>query len=128
MTSQCHPDVFDALAEHPRDKLALWHAGLHDDAMVEILRPYCSDDEPGVIVGGGSTVGLRAMFLAYLSGFRKLHLYGFDSCYRGPDHHAFTQALNEGEALLEVMMASRRYRCSIWMARQAQELTGSTRC
>lgn len=124
VASQCHPDVFDALAEHPRDKLLLWHAGLHDDALVEIIRPYCSDDDPGVIVGGGSTVGLRAMFLAHLSGFRTLHLYGFDSCYMGEAHHLFDQALNDDEPRMDVLMAGKTYHGAVWMARQAQEFNG----
>ena len=53
-------------------------------------------DKPVHLIGGGTTVGLLAMSLAFLRGFRKIHLYGFDSCYRGDEHHAYAQNLNDG--------------------------------
>jgi uncharacterized Rossmann fold enzyme len=37
---------------------------------------------PVHLIGGGSTVGMNAMVLAFAAGFRKIHLYGFDSSYR----------------------------------------------
>ena len=33
-----------------------------------------------LLVGGGTTSGLRTFNLAYLMGFKRFHLYGFDSC------------------------------------------------
>ena len=32
------------------------------------------------MVGGGTTSGMRTFNLAYLMGFKRFHLYGFDSC------------------------------------------------
>ena len=32
------------------------------------------------MIPGGSTSGLRAIVLAYAMGFRKFHLFGYDSC------------------------------------------------
>jgi hypothetical protein len=119
LASQCHPSLFDALADHPQDKLVLWHASIAA-VQEEILNEWF-DEKPICLVGGGGTVGLRAMYLAHLSGFRRLHCYGMDSSYAGDEHHAFAQPLNDGEDLLTIMMAGKSYRCSAWMARQANE-------
>lgn len=120
LASQCHPDVFDrAQAQHPDDKIILWHASISAE-MEDILRPY-EQTRPICLVGGGCTVGLRAMYLAHISGFRRIHCYGMDSSYSGEAHHAFPQALNDNEDVLTVMMGGNAYRCSAWMARQANE-------
>jgi len=73
----------------------------------------------------GSTVGLYAMAIAALEGYRDIHVFGMDSCYRGDRHHAYEQALNEGEVVKECVLKingrERVYRGAGWMFRQAQE-------
>jgi uncharacterized Rossmann fold enzyme len=73
LASQCAPEVFDFVEEM---QVVMWHAwaGIGEDQVL---------GENRLLVGGGSTSGLRAMTLAYLMGFRKVILYGFDSCLRG---------------------------------------------
>jgi hypothetical protein len=44
-----------------------------------------------------------------------------DSCYSDDAHHAYAQPLNDGEDTLLVRMGTGEYRCSRWMARQAEE-------
>jgi hypothetical protein len=126
LASQCHPDVFDAVPAHC--EVAVWHCGWSDgEALWEKLRPY-ENDKPIINVPGGSTVTLRTMWLAVFSGFRTLHLYGVDGCYADNGaHHAYPQSLNDGEQVLEVARGDKRYRCAVWMARQAGEFENQWR-
>lgn len=73
------------------------------------------------LVSGGSTVGLIAISLAHILGFRRFHLYGMDSSYRETEHHAYEQRLNAGERVMEVEAAGRTFRAAPWMIQQAQE-------
>lgn len=71
VASQCHGDVFDWLKDC---QVIMWH-GASDGSEDKYL-------EGRMKVTGGSTTGLRTMTIAYLLGFRKIVLYGFDSCMR----------------------------------------------
>jgi uncharacterized Rossmann fold enzyme len=72
LASQVHPEVFDYLSDQ---RVILWHLFTGKEKEKELLKNKLK-------VGGGSTSGMRAMTVAYLMGFRKLHLYGYDSCIR----------------------------------------------
>lgn len=122
LASQCHPSLFDRLAD--RD-VVLWH-NMVGDEMREIVKPY-EDSKPIVLVPGGGTVGLRAINLCWLSGYRTIHLYGMDGSYSGDDHHVTPQPLNEGEMTVQVMMDGKPFRCALWMARQAEEFQSQYR-
>ena len=70
---------------------------------------------------------LRAIPLLLMLGFRRFHVYGFDSCYRGSDHHAFPQAENDGQQVIDVSIGGRKFRANGWMisqAIQAQKILG----
>lgn len=123
IASQCHPDVFDALEGYD---VSMWHCAFgENDALMEILAPW-EESKPRILVPGGSTVGLRALWLAAFSGFRKIHVYGMDSSYAADgSHHAYAQALNDGEAVLDVVRGDSRYRCAPWMIRQAEEMVST---
>lgn len=122
LASQVHPCVFDALSGHD---VVLWHNGMGSgEDLMEIIKPWFDEgpnQRPCVLVPGGGTVGLRAINLAWLSGYKKIHLYGFDSSYAEDDHHAYPQALNDGEPTQEVVLGDKKYRCARWMIRQAME-------
>ena len=64
IASQCHPDVFDALEGY---HVVQWVGWTHDAEEIADRHP----DIPLTIVGGGNTVGLKAMCIAHLWGFRK---------------------------------------------------------
>jgi len=122
LASQVNPCVFDALKGY---KVVLWHSGMHDGTeLMSIVQPWF-DEGPGqrpvVFVPGGGTVGLRALNLAWLSGYRKIHLYGFDSSYEDGSHHAYSQSLNDADSTLSIALADKTYVCAPWMARQAME-------
>jgi uncharacterized Rossmann fold enzyme len=122
LASQVNPCVFEALEGH---NVVLWHCGMHDgERLMGLVKPWFNDgpdQKPVVFVPGGGTVGLRALNLAWLSGYRKIHLYGFDSSYEGDTHHAYSQSLNDNEKTLVVSLKGKEYRCAPWMARQAME-------
>ena len=118
LASQVNPVVFDALKDHD---VFMWHCGIHDgERLLEIIKPYW-ETKPVVFIPGGGTVGLRALNLAWLSGYKKIHLYGFDSSYEGDGHHAYPQPMNDGEQRLTVAMGDKTYVCAPWMLRQAKE-------
>ena len=101
LASQCAANVMDAV---PRDKLWMWH-GEHGQ----------------YIVPGGSTVILRAIPLLIMLGFRNIHIYGFDSCLDGDEHHAYEQAENANQMAVKVHYHERIFNCHGWMVTQAQE-------
>lgn len=107
--SICHPDI-----QEKAD--VLWHP------FIDGIQDHLGDDPSGeYLVGGGTSVGTRAMCLAYLMGFRNIHLYGFDSCYRENEHHAYSQKLNDNERIMDVWLGGKLFRCSPWMISQAEE-------
>lgn len=86
IASQCHASVFDALEGYDIIQWHCWPIGAADDAAKEFL-----ERTPGwVAIGGGCTVGLRAITLSIMMGFNDLHFFGFDSCMTMEnDHHAY---------------------------------------
>lgn len=113
IAAQCHPRVFDALSA---SDVLVWVADV--PGMRELADRV---HKPLGLVGGGSTVGLKAMALAYLWGFRSIALFGMDSCYRSDAHHAYPQALNDGESRVDVLYGGKRFSCATWMHAQAEE-------
>lgn len=120
IASQCHPEVFEALKGQ---NVIQWNACLpNPDYDREIAEAF--KHKPVMMVGGGSTVGLKTINLTYLWGFRKIHLYGFDSSYRDGKNHAYRQDINDAESLVEVTESGKTFTCAPWMARQAGEFQG----
>lgn len=109
LASQCHPDVIDKA----RDPL-LWHPVM--DGVVDVI----DSSREYALIGGGTTVGLSAMCLAYTLGFRKIHLYGYDSSHRGTSSHAYAQPENAKEPVVKVTAYGKTWDCSLAMAYQAE--------
>lgn len=94
-----HPDVayFLASCVHPRvfDKLLaancrvyLWHMTEQSiDGLDDVLRAHYPQGWVGMT--GGTTMGMRWLNLGYYLGFRKFHLHGMDSCFKGDASHAY---------------------------------------
>jgi hypothetical protein len=96
--------------------LICWHP--HSETCIDEI----GDNARGpTMVAGGSTVGLNAMALAYILGHRQFMLFGFDSCYKDTDHHAYPQSLNDGELILEVKASGETFRCAPWMVQQSEQ-------
>lgn len=111
--SQCDEAIFKAL---DGQNIVLWHP--NSDGVAETLK---GETRPVHLIGGGSTVGLCAIVLAYALGFRKIHLYGFDSSYREDTHHAYMQNLNDADFIVDVLAGDRKFRAAPWMVQQAEE-------
>lgn len=116
IASQCDPIVFEVIGGY-RDRITLWHVNM--PGMADLLK----DEKARVtyLIGGGTTVGMNALALAVARGYRQIHLYGFDSSFRGSAHHAYPQALNDKDVRSDVLYGERHYVCAPWMVGQAQE-------
>ena len=114
----CHPVVFEILNEH---NVTMWLSDM--DGVHELVTHL----ENPLLVGGGSTVGLKTLYLGYLAGYRKFELHGMDSCYINDKNHAYEQPLNDGEATSMIMAAGREFKCAHWMAKQAVDFQKQAR-
>lgn len=110
--SQCHPSVLDAAAE----RLVCWHP--HSETCIDAIG---ESSKGPTMVSGGSTIGLNAISLAYILGHRNFLLFGFDSSYAEGAHHAYPQALNDAELVLEVQAHGQTFRCAPWMIQQSEQ-------
>lgn len=113
--SQCAPEVFKS-AKANGSHVILWH---HFAEGIQNIIPKGTGHHP--MVGMGSSSGLKAIAIAHILGFREFHLYGFDSCYADGDHHAYEQALNNGEKILDIVMNGKNYHAAPWMCTQIEE-------
>jgi hypothetical protein len=112
IASQCQPSIFDALEGND---VTVWHPAYPG------IQEYIGDKECALI-GGGTTVGLQAMSIAFCLGYRNIHLYGFDSSYSmAGEGHAYPQAVNDGDAHESYWVSGKEYISAPWMARQAME-------
>jgi SAM-dependent methyltransferase len=113
LSSQCHPSLFDAATS-----VTLWHQEYPED--MECFDSCLPQDAPAhTLIGGGTTVGLSAMVLAYALGYRKLHLYGYDSSYRDDRTHAYFQDDPQNVECFSTV-AGKSFRTSLAMAKQAE--------
>lgn len=112
--SQVHPSTLDGL---PYDRTFLWHSGLSEEneKMIQEKLGYYFPSP------GGSTVTLRAIPLLRMLGFYRIHLFGFDSCVTGTQHHAYAQPENDNEPIITVECGGKIFNCSPWMLSQASE-------
>lgn len=118
IASQCHPDLFRAIKGHPA---TLWHPAYPE------IDEWIGHRE-AVLIGGGTTVGLQAMSIAYALGHRKIHLFGFDSSYsEAGEGHAYPQPLNADDDRQEYRIGDRKFIAAPWMARQAMEFQTASR-
>ena len=106
IASQCHWAVFDKLRREKR-----WVTRLDLETMGDC----------------GTTVGMHAILVAFVEGCREIHLYGFDSSYRGDAGHVYDQAMNAEERIVDVHIESSVYRAAPWMARQTQDFVRISR-
>ena len=125
MASRCHPEMFDRLKDQ---KVLVWHAFAdHDHEQTKDLYKTRV-----LLVGGGTTSGIRAIYVAYLLGFRKFVLYGMDSClapdgmtkrFNG-DGSGITQTVRVGEYRGDTEYCdpnAKAFICNVAMAQQGKD-------
>jgi hypothetical protein len=101
----------------PPERTYIWHTAAEN--VKELLEEqYGNDWWP---VPGGSTVLLRSIALFRMLGFKRIHIFGCDSCLDGDAHHAYDQKENDGQPALAVTVGTKIFYCHPWMISQAQE-------
>jgi hypothetical protein len=115
IASQCHPSVLEGL---PPEDTYLWHTSAEtvkdilDEAYNKVYFP----------VVGGSTVMLRAIPMLRMLGFKRFHIFGFDSCVVDEkNHHAVPQPENDDCPVVSTIVAGRAFKCHIAHIAQATE-------
>ncbi len=118
LASMVPPDAFELV--HGMD-VRLWHTS-GPGVEAALKRQNVS------IVKGGQTVGLRALGLGYLLGFRNFHIFGLDSSHEDGELHAYRSVSYEEEfGGIKLFCAGREFHCTYEMAGQAQDAHGVLR-
>lgn len=111
VSSRCDASIFEALKDR---KVILVHTWAHEE--------HCDEYKDRLLIGGGTTSGLRAITLSYVLGFRKIVLYGFDSCLaKDRFTKRFTGEGTEPDKVIDVIVGGKRFWCNGAMAQQANE-------
>ncbi len=110
LASRVAPEVFDHLHDC---RVMLWHSAGHPLEMPAFVGTGVKK------IGGGPTSGLRAIAVAYLMGFRKLVLYGFDSCNDDQGRKRFDSGTVA--VTTDVVVGGRTFICNMAMADQANQ-------
>lgn len=131
IASRCNPSTFDALDGR---NVILWHSaastgpaplpdGAKELGWTELgLVEECEAWRGRFGVGGGTTSGLRAIYLGFLQGFRRFILYGFDSCLAADnDTKRFTGERVGGAKRIDIIIGGRQFWCNGALAMQANE-------
>lgn len=109
----------DPLLFASRPDAQLWQCTLGNEIPDE-LPGFPAHEDEYCIIGSSISVGNTAMILAYTQGFRRLHLFGYDSSNRADASHVLHQAWNDGEPMTLVTFAGQTYVASVTMRLQAQ--------
>lgn len=110
LASQCHPNVFEFLKDR---QIIMFHA------MSNIGEEKVTGDR--MRVGGGTTTGLRSFCVGWLMGFRRFHVYGFDSCLDKDGNKRVHPPIKPEKRLTVFTDSGVRFECNPAMAAQANE-------
>lgn len=118
---QCNPSVYERVANC---ETYIWHTAVDEkdpDGQEEkrILDGYYMGK--WTAVAGGSTSLLRAFLVMRILGYGNFHVFGFDSCYLGGEHHAYPQPENDNAKLHDVMCLGKKFVCAGWQIKQYEE-------
>jgi len=96
VSSQCDVSTFSYLTGIGC-KVVLWNAGGRDENFTTDV----------YAIGGGCTVGTRAVVIAMCFGYKNIHLFGMDTCLDETDeHHAYKFQNEEIETIGKVIEIS----------------------
>lgn len=116
MSSQCDHEFVASL---PKEQTWLWHSA--DSEMIKEVVQDLNKPHEWFPIPGGSTVTLRALPLLVMLGFRKIEIFGWDSCLMGDAHHAYSQPENDSQTIVNIFVEDKQFKCHPWMALQAYE-------
>ena len=120
IASQCDPCIFDALEGFNVDLVHVQHEGVYEYLESERERPVH-------LMGGFTTVGMLAMILAKLKGYRQIYLFGMDSSYSQGEHHVYAQESNDGENVITATIHETKYKAAPWMCQQVRDFQNLAR-
>lgn len=116
IASQVNPATMDAGGPLTR----VWHLAISED-----MDKFFPDERRlaggYALVGGGASVGNSALCLAYVLGFRRFEIFGYDSSHRGEASHAYEQPMNWAIPTIDVEWAGKTYISSLAMKAQAEK-------
>lgn len=113
IASQCAPETFDVVTAGA--KVITWHAPMDGKSGVR-------EERKTVLIGEGMVVGVRAMRLVHVLGYREIHLLGMDSSFRDGLSHAYGQPENDVDMPRECWVGNEKFISTAWMIRQAEDL------
>lgn len=114
IASQCDPCVFDAAGENA----ILWHSKT-EGSEEAVQRGNKHHEGQYASIGGGVTVGQRAVNLGFILGFRSFDIYGMDSSFEGAGH-AYEHDWVDADPMFRVEAYGRSFVIEPWMAAQAK--------
>lgn len=114
----------EAVIKVPKDQVWLYHSGDSDlvkQCFDEFVKESNQQREWYPVYGGSTVIGRSLVVLAML-GFRNIEVFGWDSCLRDKEHHAYSQPENDSTYTVEVKVGDRSFTCHPWMVVQANEM------
>ena len=115
IASQCDRQMFEQKGQQ-----ILWHLAISED--MDKWFPKAKRQAGGYsLIGGGASVGNSAMCIAYVLGYRTLHLYGYDSSHKNDESHAYQQEMNRFIPTVNVEWGGVTYKTSVAMKAQAEK-------
>jgi Protein of unknown function DUF115. len=115
MASVCHPDFWDVLQGFD---VNLWHLINGPETVNWIANHHPAG--MNCMIGGGVTVGQRALNVSAALGYRRFHIFGMD-CSFGDERHAGPHT-NETQPVMQVEHAGRLFRTTPGLWQAAQEM------
>lgn len=124
IASQVDPSTLDRAIEC--GETMLWH--LNNPENIETLFPPERVKRGGYsLLNGSSTVGDFMVRLAYVMGYREMHIFGYDSSHREGKSHAYSQPMNDSMPCTAVEWGGRTFYCSLPMKAQAEKFQMTAR-
>tara|TARA_R110000868_G_scaffold176513_3_gene414237 strand:- start:8889 stop:9641 length:753 start_codon:yes stop_codon:yes gene_type:complete len=117
MASCCHPKFWETLKGHD---VRLWHLINGNDLETPLWVKENHLEGIDCMIGGGSTVGMRALEIAAAIGFRRFNIYGMDCSFT--DRHHAGDHTGKRQAEITVTVGGKRFTTSPQMLQASQEM------
>ncbi len=115
--TQCAPETIDAIT--PGAEIVTWHAPMDGKSGIRVRAKTPK-------IGGGTVVGVRALGLVFVLGYREIHTFGLDCSFQDGASHAYPQPENDADIPRECTTGDQKFISTGWMIRQAEDLQNTT--
>lgn len=116
--------AYEAVVKVPKHQAWLFHSG-DNEIIKRCFDEHCREtgvNKEWYPIYGGSTVIGRGLVVLAMLGFRNIEIFGWDSCLRDGAHHAYPQAENDNQHIVDISLGGRNFKCQPWMVVQANEV------